>query len=571
MSKRSAAVVCEGSVAEVKAMLPLSASEALLEQETHIRKAGGRGLVLLAATERKPGDEDTAAICEYLVRGLKLEVDQNEGKSQKPPLFYATKAGHLEGVCLLLDMKADPECVDENGQTPLFYAAGAANSGAVSALVAAGASTSRRDNFGQTALFYAASSGDCADLISLIQGPAFAAVADGGSGTEGPPRAPQPRDASGRTPLFVAAQLGRHRACRTLLACLGGVDDVDCFGQSPLFFAAAGGFGKCIEALLHSGASVDLKDHSGQTPLFHAASRRHLNACKLLVQGGADPWMEDAHGLTALDIVLSRRARFRKQNRTESSIRTTEILVFFQHLPGCPEVPENPHSLEKLSASIARQQGRAQQPCPAARRPQQGSKRRRQASPDQVEKEEACPSARCAQAAKRRQAAAPREVVLLLPAVQEEGHGDDEAEGPVSRRRAQPTRGRASAAAQEGSRAARPVARRLPASRRGGAPQRHGRGGREVAGRPQRGRHQAEEEEEPGVGDREHPSLEAWLDSYSLSEYAEGLVAAGYEDVCSLVSIGVEALDAALDAAGVAKAGHRTKFRCALRVLCRRG
>jgi len=62
-------------------------------------------------------------------------------------------------------------------------------------------------------------------------------------------------------------------------------------------------------------------------------------------------------------------------------------------------------------------------------------------------------------------------------------------------------------------------------------------------------------------------SVVEWLEGLGLDEYAEALLAEGYDEVALLASLGTAEVEEMLIAAEVVKAGHRLKIRHALRAL----
>lgn len=131
----------------------------------------------------------------------------------------------------------------------------------------------------------------------------------------------------GRTPLHIAAALGKNKAINFLLQ--DGrfdLDEVDYKGDTPLHLAALGGFTSSVELLLESDASVSVENsygeiaihaavggnrkfparfkcalalinakseidhvnHTGQTALHIAAMHGNLKLVKLLLDNGAN-------------------------------------------------------------------------------------------------------------------------------------------------------------------------------------------------------------------------------------------------------------------------------------------
>jgi len=490
---------------------------------------------MVAAMLREGPDDETAAVCQYLSKDLGLPVNMAEGSCRWPPLYYMAKNGNAKGVRLLLDMGADPDCTDANdcadvnGQSPLFYAARAASIASIAALVDAGADLERRDKFGQTALFYAASEGACAECIRLLT-------------PEGSDLAP--RDFSGRTPLFVAAQRGHGAACRAIIECFGGgaTIDVDRFGQSALFFAAAGGHTSCIKVLLEASAQVDAKDSAGQTPLFYAASQRHLGACNVLVQSGANPWTTDVKGVTPL-------ARALAQNK-ERLGQMQAMVAFFKSLPGCPEAPAQRQLVKRTTKQTeAPKKQQAAKPAQAAQ------------AASHAKGEKGSPIARRTRAGKRREAGLPEDAgVPQFDDDHEESAAEEEGDvAPPAKRCRQADVEQP--AESEAERKAREEAERRQ-SEQMAQEDAKSRADEDAVKAPV-----APPAAGPDATAPQQSCLFAWLDHHGLAGYADALAAEGYDDLEILADLGAEEVQQMLDAAGVAKSGHRLKFRHALRAL----
>lgn len=106
------------------------------------------------------------------------------------------------------------------------------------------------------------------------------------------------RNASGETPLAIAAFLGRERYARRLVA--AGAE-INYFGWAPLAYAAYNGHTKIVELLLSKGAEIDAQNESGATALFFASRFGHIDAVRLLLKRGADPSIANDRGETAVD------------------------------------------------------------------------------------------------------------------------------------------------------------------------------------------------------------------------------------------------------------------------------
>ena len=155
---------------------------------------------------------------------------------------FFRKAGH-EDVSRCIEVGADPNAKNNDGETPLHYAAAGDNNNpaVITALVKAGADVSAKDK-------------------------------------------------SGETPLHNAAQNKNPEVITALLNAGADVNAKDNFSQMPLHVAAKYNENPAvITALLKAGAEVNTKNNSGYTPLHEAAgSNENPAVITILVAAGAD-------------------------------------------------------------------------------------------------------------------------------------------------------------------------------------------------------------------------------------------------------------------------------------------
>ena len=109
-------------------------------------------------------------------------------------------------------------------------------------------------------------------------------------------------DASGSTPLFIAARMGHLEAVRLLQGAGALVDKARPNGITPLFSAARKGHLEVVRFLHGAGASVNQERMDGSTALLVAAEKGHLKVVKFLCRARASVNQADADGLTALAV-----------------------------------------------------------------------------------------------------------------------------------------------------------------------------------------------------------------------------------------------------------------------------
>ncbi len=84
-----------------------------------------------------------------------------------------------------------------------------------------------------------------------------------------------------------------------------GTESRDASGRTPLILAAELGSLPWLDLLLRQGADPDSRDEAGTTALIAAAAGRHWSAVRRLLAAGADPALRAGAGNTALHLAVS--------------------------------------------------------------------------------------------------------------------------------------------------------------------------------------------------------------------------------------------------------------------------
>jgi ankyrin repeat protein len=216
---------------------------------------------------------------------LELGADINvKDKDGETPLYGASFYGRTEIVSLLLQKGADINVKDKDGETPLYGASQDGNKEIVSMLLQKGADTDIADKNSRTPLYWASSRGHKEIVSMLLQKGADTDIADKNS----------------RTPLYWASFYGRTEIVSMLLQNGADINVKDKDGQTPLYQASLDGNKEIVSMLLQKGADPNIANKNGQTPLYRASSSGHKEIVSMLLQKDADINVKDDDGQTPL-------------------------------------------------------------------------------------------------------------------------------------------------------------------------------------------------------------------------------------------------------------------------------
>ncbi len=242
-------------------------------------------------------------------------------------LIEAVKSGDVENTRSLLEKGAGSDGIDEEHLSPLFWASAAGNLEVVDLLLLAGADVNRKVRFGSTALIAAASWGHVAVIKRLIAaGADVNAVNDrlisalGIAAQRGKPDAVKilllngatagPAVEGGPVPLVTASNYGRTEVVRLLLENGADIQARDEDGRTALMAASYRGRPDTVKLLLEMGAETDLQDSYGNTALILAATTGQEQIIRMLLGQGANPHVKNNSGDNALTVA-------RKRGRTD--------------------------------------------------------------------------------------------------------------------------------------------------------------------------------------------------------------------------------------------------------------
>lgn len=302
-------------------------------------------------------DQGHKAAVKYLVEH-DASVDARQSHHlQDPPLIKALQRNDQAIIKILIDGKADIECMDLRGWRPLHFAARHGYINLASRLLDLGCERHPQTHLCETPFFLAMAyhrpgiiklfleNGMGTSDIETFDGSTYAHVA-----------ALQGRldvlnelvkmnrsiifktTAAGIDALYIAALFGYHTMVEFLILSGMKPSGMGRFVDIPLAGAAGNGCIQTVDMLLRLGASVNETDMSQRTPLLRAVGQGYLNMAHHLLKAGANPYIPDATGFTAFDYCANNPAMM-------------EILRPWRPAPCIYGIPRG--SIERLSPSIS--------------------------------------------------------------------------------------------------------------------------------------------------------------------------------------------------------------------------
>ena len=237
----------------------------------------------------------------------------------KTPLHAAVRQADERFILALASKIQRVDARDDSGTTPLLEAVIVENPRTARALVGAGASIHARDASGESPLSYALKKGGPLLSALLDQRTAQSSDADGKSVLmvilEAKPSpdlvdlaiaagaSPEDRDASGRTPLHIAAANSYPDIAALLIATGADPFSRDAEGASPASIALASNK-ELVTAIF--GSQPNRSNYLGETGLHYAAAAGLETGARYLLELGADKTRRNAAGETAADVAKRR-------------------------------------------------------------------------------------------------------------------------------------------------------------------------------------------------------------------------------------------------------------------------
>lgn len=202
-------------------------------------------------------------------------------------IFEAVKNNDIKEVRSLLDQKADPNSVDEDGDHLLMNAALYSSVDCMQLLIDKGSNVNAKNKIDETALMWSAH--DLAKMKLLIQHGADVNA----------------KAKTGNTPLLIASVgHGKYDAVKLLIDKGADVRAVNNRKENALTRASLFGDTATVSLLLSKGLDINTFTQDSTTALINAVLNANKPVIFQLLERGADPDILSFFGLTSLSIAV---------------------------------------------------------------------------------------------------------------------------------------------------------------------------------------------------------------------------------------------------------------------------
>jgi ankyrin repeat protein len=221
------------------------------------------------------------SIVHFLVIDHSQDVRSRSVTDDATPLHVASKNGHKQVACFLIERGADPSAQDKDGNTPLHLASRWGYVEVAHMLIERGADPSAQNEDGNTPLHQALQYGHVEVALMLIERGADLSA----------------QNKYGNTPLHRALQEGHVEVAHMLIERGADVSAQNKDRKTPLHLASTHPsratpqqLVEVARILLEHGANVSAQDNYGLTPLDLASQNEKLaEVAHVLIQHGAGP------------------------------------------------------------------------------------------------------------------------------------------------------------------------------------------------------------------------------------------------------------------------------------------
>ena len=206
-----------------------------------------------------------------------------DAQSHSSNIFEAVKNNNYKGVKSLLEQKADPNSVDEDGDYLLMYAALYSSVECMQLLIEKGSNVNAKNKIDETALMWSVH--DVAKMKLLIEHGADVNA----------------KAKTGNTPLLIASiGHGKYDAVKLLIDKGADALAVNNRKENALTRASLFGDTTTVSLLLSRGIDINALSTDSTTALLNAALNVNSRVVIQLLERGADPDKICFFGLTAL-------------------------------------------------------------------------------------------------------------------------------------------------------------------------------------------------------------------------------------------------------------------------------
>ena len=264
-------------------------------------RASGATLLMIAVSEGS-----LELVNDLLARGAAVDLVDDAGRTA---YVIAEEKGHT-AIQQALRAKGGANPASLSPEQDLFLAAEKGDLSRLEGALKRGAPVdgfdTRKNTDGRTALIIAIERNQAAVVGKLLDLGASTEVKAKTSPSNA--RAFLDNESQERTPLAVAAALGRAEIVEALLARGADVKARDERKETALHLAAMAGHAQVAALLLAGKAEIDAKGQDFMTPLLYAAARGHAAVGLLLLAKGAKVTATDRSKETALHFAVSSRS-----------------------------------------------------------------------------------------------------------------------------------------------------------------------------------------------------------------------------------------------------------------------
>ncbi|XP_041379641.1 ankyrin repeat and protein kinase domain-containing protein 1-like [Gigantopelta aegis] len=252
-----------------------------------------QSLVLIAAEKVELMYQ--VGIFEMIVDGkLIFKKEEDTTITFEQSLLQAAQTGHNNDATLLLELRADIDYQNEEGQTALMLATNGEHENVVQTLISAGAKVDIQDNDGDTALMIACKNNSCSMVDLLLQAKANPDI--------------QRQDV---VKLLLKENVNpNHQRQRD--------------GVTALILASEKGHHQVVELLLKENADSNLQKEDGWTALMSASQNGHHQVVELLLNGNADPNLQTQNWMDCFDVC---QCKWTLPSRQASTRRKTSTII----------------------------------------------------------------------------------------------------------------------------------------------------------------------------------------------------------------------------------------------------